>query len=59
LESVDAADYVVWRKGFGDKYSDSDYDAFRSNFGNSATQSALAGGALLVPEPSGWVLSFF
>jgi hypothetical protein len=56
---VDAADYVTWRKGFGNEYTDSDYDAFRSNFGISATQSAIAGGALHVPEPSGWVLAFF
>ena len=56
---VDAADYVIWRKGFGDKYTDSHYAAFRSNFGISATQSAMAGGALQVPEPCGWVLAFF
>ena len=55
---VDAADYVIWRKGFGDKYTDSDYDAFRSNFGISATQSAMAGRALQVPEPCGSVLAF-
>jgi hypothetical protein len=51
---VDAADYVVWRKGLGTTYTQTDYDAWRANFGNSAGGAGLAGGA--VPEPGSGVL---
>jgi hypothetical protein len=52
--AVDAADYVVWRKGLGTTYTQTDYDAWRANFGNSAGGAGLAGGA--VPEPGSGVL---
>jgi hypothetical protein len=49
--SVNAADYVVWRKnpiGFG---GDAGYTAWRSNFGNPpGSGSAVVGGS--VPEPA-------
>ncbi|HEY3391286.1 MAG TPA: hypothetical protein VGK58_01170 [Lacipirellulaceae bacterium] len=49
--SVDAADYVVWRKIDGTQQG---YDAWRTNFGRAgATSSASA----IVPEPSTIVLS--
>jgi hypothetical protein len=48
--SVDAADYVVWRKGFlGGTFDQEDYNAWRSNFG-ATLGAALAGG--VVPEPT-------
>lgn len=51
---VDAADYVVWRDGFGPIYSTDDYDDWRSNFGAS-TITAAANGSIsnvAVPEPA-------
>jgi hypothetical protein len=55
--TIDAADYVVWRKGLGTTYSQADYNAWRANFGRSAAGAAAvadAGGnsnTLSVPEP--------
>jgi hypothetical protein len=54
--TVDAADYVVWRKGLGTTYTQADYDVWRANFG----QTIGSGGALpsadplpiAVPEPA-------
>ncbi len=53
---VDAADYVTWRKGLGTTYTQSDYNAWRSNFGASsgAGSGAVLGAA--VPEPVSLVL---
>ena len=34
--TVDAADFVVWRKGLGTTYTQSDYAIWRANFGHSA-----------------------
>jgi len=47
--SVDAADYVVWRRTDG---SPAGYNEWRANFGNSSG----SGGFESVPEPSGFVL---
>jgi hypothetical protein len=52
---VDAADYVVWRKGFGTTYTQDDYDVWRAHFGETG-----GGGVALpsaeplpaVPEPT-------
>ena len=57
---VDAADYVMWRKGLGTTYTQTDYDVSRTNFG----QTIGSGGALpsadplsiAVPEPVAWVM---
>ncbi len=54
--SVDAADYVVWRKGLGTAYLASDYDKWQSNFAATygpagAALSAETGLATFVPEP--------
>ena len=50
---VDAADYVVWRKSNG---SQSDYNTWRSHFGQSAGSGAALPSAeplsAAVPEPS-------
>jgi hypothetical protein len=45
--TVDAADYVVWRKGLGTTYTQADYDVWRANFG----QTIGSGGALPSAEP--------
>ncbi len=46
---VDAADYVVWRKGLGTDYTQDDYDAWRANFGETAGVGSSSG---TVPEPA-------
>src|SRR5262245_9944698 len=55
--AVDAADYVVWRKGLGTTYTQDDYDTWRANFGTSllaGSGSAIPSAEPLsaVPEPS-------
>jgi hypothetical protein len=60
--TIDAADYVVWRKGVGTTYDENDYELWRSNFGaslGSGSGSALPSAEPLsaaVPEPSSFVL---
>ncbi|MEX2307412.1 MAG: CRTAC1 family protein [Pirellulales bacterium] len=52
---VNAADYVVWRKGLGTIYTQADYNVWRSRFGQSAGSGS--GGNTTVPEPaSAWLL---
>lgn len=46
--SIDAADYVVWRKSYPGTYTQADYDAWVTNFGTNV--GGGSGGA--VPEPS-------
>jgi hypothetical protein len=46
--SVDAADYVVWRKGVGVETTEDNYNIWRTNFGRTAGGGAAAN----VPEPS-------
>jgi hypothetical protein len=51
--SVDAADYVVWRKGLGTSHSEVDYDDWRANFGVTAgAASTGASTQAAVPEPT-------
>jgi hypothetical protein len=65
--AVNAADYVVWRNGLGTIYAQTDYDVWRTHFGQT-TGSGAAGYPLgasaaplsaLVPEPTGLVLAGF
>jgi glucose/arabinose dehydrogenase len=50
---VDAADYVVWRKGLGTIFTLTDYDLWRSNFGRIVgTPGGGASGRSAVPEPA-------
>jgi phosphatidylinositol-3-phosphatase len=59
---VDAADYVVWRKGLGTTYTQADYDVWRSNFGKTAQGAGSgsgASGSAGVPEPTTLVLLIF
>ena len=37
---VDAADYVAWRHGLGTTYTQTDYDVWRANFGNTAASGS-------------------
>jgi hypothetical protein len=53
--AVDAADYVVWRRGLGTIYSQAHYDVWRANFGLAAGGGAAAALAA-VPEPATLVL---
>jgi glucose/arabinose dehydrogenase len=50
---VDAADYVIWRKGLGTLYNQAHYNEWRANFG-ATTGSGSEGGSDLpaVPEPA-------
>jgi hypothetical protein len=47
--SVDAADYVVWRKSDG---SQEDYNTWRTNFGRTAGSGGGALASAAVPEPA-------
>jgi hypothetical protein len=59
--AVDAADYVVWRKGLGTTYAQNHYSVWRANFGASlgpgsgATLPSAAPLSAAVPEPATWV----
>jgi hypothetical protein len=58
--AVNAADYVVWRKGLGTTYTQDDYNVWRAHFG--ATAGSGSGSALglpsqaAVPEPASAIL---
>jgi probable HAF family extracellular repeat protein len=58
--SVDAADYVVWRKGLGTIYTQTDYNVWRAHFGQTAGSGGGSAGASLsqatVPEAATLVL---
>ena len=62
--TVDAADYVVWRKNPGGIYTPADYTTWRTNFGQSLSFGAGSGAALpsadplsaAVPEPASLAL---
>lgn len=52
-DTVDAADYVVWRIGLDTKYTPDDYNLWRENFGKSGSGSLSIAS---VPEPAGALL---
>jgi hypothetical protein len=54
--AVDAADYIVWRKGLGTTYTQSDYTTWRANFGATATGAAAVFHVAQAPEPASWAL---
>ncbi len=58
--TVDAADYIVWRKGLSPSpNSQADYDLWRTNFGRSAGGGGLAGispSQSSVPEPCAFLI---
>jgi hypothetical protein len=57
--AVDAADYVVWRKGFGTTYTQDDYNIWRANFGLTSGSSGASGvsAGAAVPEPGDFCLA--
>jgi hypothetical protein len=52
---VNAADYVLWRKGLGTTFVAADYNRWRSNFGNSI--GAGTGSFIAVPEPAAFAVA--
>jgi hypothetical protein len=52
--SVDAADYVVWRKNPGEIYTQNDFNIWRAHFGQTAGSGSLAD--VMVPEPASALL---
>lgn len=53
---VDAADYVVWRKGVGVAPTQDNYNLWRANFGQTAGSSSGASANANVPEPTTLVM---
>jgi hypothetical protein len=49
--AVDAADYVVWRSGQGTTYTQTDYDVWRTHFGQSSGSDSASFPHSAVPEP--------
>jgi hypothetical protein len=47
--TVDAADYVVWRKGLDTMYSQNDYDVWRANFGRAPSAGWSSGNGTVDP----------
>jgi sugar lactone lactonase YvrE len=56
---VDAADYVVWRKGLGVTYNQNDFDIWRSHFGQSAGGGSVVSATAPVPEPPTLMMLMF
>jgi hypothetical protein len=67
--TVDAADYVVWRKGLGTTYNPDHYIEWRENFGRTRINGSGAGAtgmvsatvqslSMAVPEPATFMISF-
>jgi hypothetical protein len=58
---VDAADYIVWRKGLGTTYTQAGYDIWLAHFGQTVVDRGPAGATSnslpAVPEPSTFVLA--
>jgi hypothetical protein len=57
--AVNAADYVVWRKGLGTTYTQNDYNVWRANFGQTAGSGSGATASAAVPEPTTLLLLTF
>jgi hypothetical protein len=50
--TVDAADYVVWRKGLGTTYTLEHYKIWRAHFGQAGGSGSGASADGAVPEPA-------
>jgi hypothetical protein len=59
--TVDAADYVAWRKGLGTTYTQTDYNVWRAHFGQTAGSGAALPSAeplsAAIPEPPSFVVA--
>jgi hypothetical protein len=58
--TVDAADYVVWRKGLGTTNTEDDYNDWKANFGATLGSGSFATASFespesAVPEPSSFL----
>jgi len=53
---VDAADYVVWRKGLDANFTQADYDIWRANFGPTAGSGSGLSANSSVAEPGTVIL---
>jgi hypothetical protein len=56
-DMVDAADYVAWRKGLGTVYTQTDYDGWRTHFGQNVGSGSGAIANEGVPEPCAMLLA--
>ena len=59
--TVDAADYVVWRKGIGIASTPENYNLWRANFGTTLNPGPSADGFAsgpAIPEPSAQLLLY-
>jgi hypothetical protein len=56
---VDAADYVVWRKGLGITFTQNDYNVWRANYGRTTGSGAGFSANAAVPEPTVSALLMF
>jgi hypothetical protein len=56
---VDAADYVVWRKGLGTIYTQNHYNVWRTNFGQPGGSGSVVSANAAVPEPATLMLLMF
>ena len=54
--TVDAADYVVWRKGVGVAPTPENYNLWRTNFGQPSGSGSVASANSNVPEPTTLVM---
>jgi hypothetical protein len=50
--SVDAADYVAWRKGLGSRFNTDDYIVWRANFGATSGSGSTVKSNVVTPEPA-------
>lgn len=55
--SVNAADYTVWRNGLGSTYTPADYDLWKSHFGEHSPGAGGISGLSAVPEPATLLLA--
>ncbi len=56
---VDAADYVVWREGLGETFTQNDYNVWRANFGRVTAAGSGAAATSAVPEPTTLIVLMF
>jgi hypothetical protein len=56
-DSVDAADYVVWRTNPGGIYTPNDYTIWRAHFGQTASSGSGSSAGAAIPEPASALLT--
>lgn len=53
---INTADYITWRKGLGQTFTQDYYNVWRSRFGSSSGSGSQVGGTSAVPEPAASVM---